>query len=114
MQQRGVVHPDMVGVVVAQNAVSIVFTKPAVNPGDGTVTPAVDLAAQIVRIAYDNSVAKAEGAAGTAPVLNAQVYAETGVDIAEGYTFLHAGNRFRVSDIVPVAGGIHAYCMAIG
>lgn len=112
--RRDLVHPSMLGEVIGQVEVSMVFTKPAINPGDGTVTPETNLAAQTIRIAYDNRVVVAEGVAGTAPKLNAQVYAVTGTDIAEGYTFTHANNRFRVTDIVPVAGGIHAYCLAIG
>lgn len=113
MRQSGIVHLDMFGAVVGQNAVSLVFTKPKVVTKT-TTTPETQLAPQTVRIAYDNRVTAVQGQTGVAPVLNANVYAESGVDIAEGYTFTHAGNRFRVSDVVPVAGGIVAKCQAIG
>lgn len=112
--RRDLVHPDRQAAIIAQNEVALVLTKPKATNGDGTVTGPTTLAAQTVRISYDSRVVVVEGAAGKAPVLNAQLYAVAGTDIAEGYTFTHEGNRFRVTDVVPVAGGIHAFCMAIG
>lgn len=113
MRQSGIVHLDMMGRVVGQNAVAIVFTKPGGTTKTGT-TPDTQLAPQIVRIAYDNRAMSIQGAAGEAPVLNADVYAETGADIDEGYTFTHAGNSFRVVDVIPVASGVVAKCKALG
>lgn len=114
MRQSGIVHVDMMGQVVGQNAVAIVFTKPKVTLKDSASTPEMQLAPQIVRIAYDNRAVAVQGQAGSAPILNADVYAEVGSDIDEGYTFSHAGNKFRVTDVVPVAGALVAKCQAIG
>ena len=117
MRQSGIVHVDMMGAVVGQNAVAIVFTKPGTLSKDtppGTKPVDTVLAPQIVRISYDNRVGSVQGAAGSAPILNADVYAEAGADIDEGYTFSHAGNSFRVVDVIPVASGVVAKCQAIG
>lgn len=106
---------------IQRKPVSLVFTKPKVTLKTGPGTETV-LAAQTVRISYNNPVALVEGEAGTAPKMGAIVYGVKGhpsedvpdTDIDEGYTFAHEGNTFRVSDVIPVPGGLQAVCIAIG
>jgi hypothetical protein len=109
MRPLEIIHPDLLSVVVAQNTTSIVFTVPAVTTKSGG-TAQHDLAAQTVRVSYDTRAFALAGEAGTAPLLRAIVYADDAVDIAEGYRFTHAGNRLRVTDVIPTGGGIQAYC----
>lgn len=107
------------GLRVAWEPASIVFTKPAVITKTGT-TPASDLDAQSVRITYDVKAIIEQGTAGLAPVLMAVV---DGVkdhptlddtDMAEGYTFTHNGDRFRITDTILIPGGIRGIARAMG
>ena len=62
------------------------------------------------------------GEGGTSPAISAIVYGVKGhpsedvpdSDIDEGYEFLIDGNLFRVTDIIPVPGGIQAVCKGVG
>jgi hypothetical protein len=104
---------------ILRKPVSIVFTTPRIVSKTGT-TAAAALEAQTVRIAYNNPVKLIEGESGTAPQVGAVVYGVVGhpsaedTDIGEGYTFEHEGNRFRISDVIPVPGGLQAICVALG
>ncbi len=109
MNQLGIVHPDLLNQVVAQNSASVVFTVPAVTTKTGSIA-AHDLAAQTVRVSYDTRAIVANGEAGKAPLLKAIVYADDGVMLAEGYRFTHQGNHLRVTDVIPTPRGIQAYC----
>lgn len=106
---------------ILRKPASIAFTKPKVTLKTGATTDTL-LAAQTVRIAYNNPVTLIEGESGTAPQVGAIVYGVQGhpdesvedTDMAEGYTFTHEGNRFRISDVIPVPGGLQAICIALG
>ncbi len=95
---------------------SIVFTKPRVVAADGTVTPETQLAAQTVRVVSDNRATLVEGVAGAAPQRHVVVYgvkdhpdpAIVDSDIQEGYAFVLDGDTYRVTDTIPVPGGIQA------
>lgn len=102
---------------------SVVITGRAkVIQKDGSSSGGGPLSAQTVRVAYDNRPTIAEGQAGVAPILQAVVYGVKGhpdpaiadTDIQEGDEFEHEENRFRVTDIIPVPGGVQAVCKAIG
>lgn len=112
--RRDTIHPDLAGVVVVQNAASIVFTVPASNDGLGTVTPESDLAAQSVRVAYDMRAIVERSSEGDAPALTGTVYAATGANIATGYEFTHSGNHLRITDVIPVPNGIQAKFTGVG
>lgn len=97
----------------------IVFTKPAVVTKTGT-TPATALDPQAVRITYDIRAMIEQGTAGLAPVLMAVV---DGVrdhptlddtDMAEGYVFTFHGDRFRITDVILIPGGIRGIARAMG
>ena len=95
---------------------SVAFTKPRVVAGDGTVTPETQLPAQIVRIVSDSRATLVEGVAGAAPQRHVVIYgikdhpdediADT--DIQEGYTFVLDNDLYRVTDTIPVPGGVQA------
>lgn len=102
------------------DAVAIVFTVPKVVEKDGTVTPAYDLAAQTVRVRYEIRAMIEQGAAGTAPVLYAIVDGvryhpdEPDTVMEEGYTFTLDGNRFRITDVILIPGGIRGIARVMG
>lgn len=94
---------------------TMTFTRPKVVHKDGTVTPPVTIS-QIVRVEYDNRPTIAQGVAGVAPILQAVIYGVVGhpdesiadTDIDEGYEFDWDGNHFRITDVIPVPGGVQA------
>lgn len=99
---------------------SIAFTVPRVVNADGTVTAAHELDAQTVRVRYETRALIEAGTAGAAPVLYAIV---DGVrdhptledtDMEEGYTFIHNGDRFRITDVILIPGGIRGIARAMG
>lgn len=104
---------------IQDKSTSVVFTKPKIVTKTGT-TPAVELPAQTVRVEYVSRASLVEGVAGAAPQLHAVVFGVKGhptvadSDIAEGYEFTHEGNRFRVTDVLPVQGGVQAIAVAVG
>lgn len=107
------------GLRVQWDEASIVFTKPKVVTKTGT-TPESDLDPQDVRITYDVKAILEQGTAGLAPVLMAVV---DGVrdhptledtDMEEGYTFVYRGDRFRISDIFLIPGGVRGIARAMG
>lgn len=108
---------------IQRDPVSVVFTKPRVVSGDGTVTPAVALAAQTVRVAPDNRATPVEGVAGAAPQRHVLIYGVRGhpdeaiadLDVQEGYTFEDAdGTHYRVLKPILVPGGVQAQARATG
>lgn len=113
MQQRGVIHPDLMDKIVGQQTTSVVFTVPAVVTAT-TSTAEHDLPAQNVRVVYDPRTVPMLGAAGVAPKLSGIVYADPAADIAEGYRFTHQSNHLRVTEVIPAENGIHAYFEGIG
>ena len=91
---------------------SVVFTKPRVVGGDGTVTPETALAAQVVRINSDNRASAVQGIAGLVPKRIVMIYGVVSHptapanDIQEGYTFTYEGDRYRVGDPIPGTKGV--------
>lgn len=102
---------ERIWVKIQRNPTSVIFTKPRVVSGTGTVTPETQLASQTVRIASDNRASVVEGVAGAAPKRNAIVFGIrdhatlTDTDMAEGYTFDHEGDHYRCTDVILVPGG---------
>lgn len=95
---------------------SIAFTTPRQVAADGTVTPETQLPAQIVRVVSDSRATLVEGVAGAAPQRHVVVYgvkdhpdpAVADNDIEEGYRFQWDGDTYRVTDTIPVPGGVQA------
>ena len=89
---------------------SVTFRKP-----DGTV-----LAAQTVRLEYDNRVSESESPAGQTPVRKLIIFGVkdhatvTDTDVAEGYRFNYLNDAYRVVDTISTLGEIQAVCEAVG
>lgn len=105
---------------IQRKAVSVVFTKPGINLKTGS-SPAVELAAQTVKISSDSRASVIGGNAGVAPKRAVIVYGIVGhptepdSDIKIGYTFPYAGESYRVVDIIPgTPGEIQAQATTLG
>lgn len=86
---------------------SVIFTKPRVVNGDGSVTPETALPAQVVRVNASNTARVIGGEAGLNPKRAVMVYGIAGVnDIDEGYTFLIDGELYRVEHVIPGTPGV--------
>ena len=89
---------------------SVAFKKP-----DGTV-----LAAQTVRLEYDNRASESEAVSGRTPVRKLIIFGVrdhttvTDTDVAEGYRFVLSGDEYRVVDTIETLGEIQAVCEATG
>lgn len=89
---------------------SVTFRQP-----DGT-----DLAAQTVRLEYDDSVSESESPAGQGAVRKLVIFgirnhatlADT--DVAEGYRFNYLDDAYRVVDVIYTIGEVQAICEAVG
>lgn len=100
---------------------SVVFTVPKVVNADGTVTAAYTLDAQTVRVRYEIRALIEQGTAGLAPVMYAIVDGvrdhptEPDTIMDEGYTFvLNDDDRFRITDVILIPGGIRGIARAMG
>lgn len=101
---------------ILRKPISVVFTRPRVVAADGTVTPETVLPAQTVRVVSDSRATLVAGVAGAVPQRHVVIYGvvghpDSGVldsDIAEGYTFVLDDDRYRVTDTIPVPGGVQA------
>ncbi len=84
--------------------------------------PKASLAAQTVRVEYDDSTSanEAEGAAGVSSVQRATVFgirghdSEADTDIAKDDQFVYDGLKFRVVSIIRQTGEIQAKCEVMG
>lgn len=98
--------------LILDKPASIVFTKPRVVNGDGTVTPEEVLPAQTVRCNPDNRSTVIGGAAGLNPQRTMIVYGVTAHptaasnDIAEGYVFQLDGESWRIVHVIPETPGV--------
>ncbi len=78
------------------------------------------LAAQTVRIEYDNRASESQSDAGKAPVRKLTIYGVVNhnliddTDIDEGYRFVYEGDEYRVVDTITTLGEIQATCEATG
>ncbi len=98
---------------------TVTFTKPKSVSKIGT-TPATELAAQVVRIEFDNRSTAIEGAAGVAPSLKLIVYgiqhhpSLEPTDMEEGYTFVMDGDSYRCVDVLSLPGERQGVWEAMG
>lgn len=111
-----------VWIKIQRNPSSVIFTKPRVVAGDGTVTAATPLDAQTVRVVADNRATPVEGVAGAAPTRAVMIYGvrdhpdETVIDtdLAVGYTARIDDKEYRVTQTWLVPGGIQAQARLVG
>lgn len=105
--------------IIVDKEVDIEFVKPKEVTKSGTI-PEMVLPPQTVRIEYDSRATTVAGVAGTAPIMRATIFGVRGhpdlddTDIAEGYTFQYEGDHFRITDVIPVIGGVQAYAVVNG
>lgn len=89
---------------------SVAFKKP-----DGTV-----LAAQTVRLEYDNIVSQSEDASGQTAVRKLTIFGVrdhstvTDTDVKEGYRFVYQSDEYRCVDTILTIGEIQAIFEAVG
>ena len=90
--------------------VSVAFKKP-----DGTV-----LAAQTVRLEYDNVATQSEDVSGETAVRKLTIFGVrdhstvTDTDIGEGYRFIYQNDEYRCVDVITTIGEIQAIFEAKG
>lgn len=78
------------------------------------------LAAQTVRIEYDNSVSQSEAASGRTAVRKVNIFGVWGhdsitdTDMKEGYRFILNNDQYRIVDIILTIGEIQAIAEAVG
>lgn len=107
--------------LILRKPASVIFTKPQVTLKSG-ITPPTALAAQTVRVVSDNRASTVEGESGAAPTRAVIIYGVKGhplesvvdTDINEGYTCLIDGDRYRVTEIILVPGGVQALARVWG
>jgi hypothetical protein len=98
----------------------VVFTRPRVVQGDGTVTPEANLAAQTVRVESDNRATVVIGDAGTAPTRKLVVYGIQdhptlpATDMEEGYRFYHDNDQYVCIDVLSLPGERQGIFQAVG
>ena len=104
---------------ISDKPTSVVFTVPGSVAADGTVTPAADLAAQTVRLETDDRATMLLGDAGAAPVMQLIIFGIRGhatlpdTNMVEGYRFRHAGDNYRIDDIILTIGEIQGVAVAV-
>lgn len=84
----------------------VVFTRPRVVQGDGTVIPEATLPPQQMRVTLDSRATVVGDSAGIAPKHALVVFAVDGADADEGYTFEHDSETYRVSKVLRIPGGL--------
>lgn len=90
--------------------VSVAFKLP-----NGTV-----LAAQTVRIEYDNSASQSEAPSGQTAVRKLIVFGVRGhstitdTNVGEGYRFVYQNGEYRVMDVITTIGEIQAIAEVVG
>lgn len=102
---------------------SVVFTKPRTVDGvTGAVTAATPLAAQTVRVVADNRASLMEAAAGATPTRTVMIFgvkdhpdaSVLDTNIAVGYEASIDNQKYRVTQIWLVPGGVQAQARMIG
>lgn len=80
----------------------------------------VDIAAQTVRLEYDDAASLSESAAGVAPVRKLVIFGVKGhptvadTVIGEGYTFVYQSDEYKVIDIIYTIGEVQGIAEAVG
>ena len=99
----------------AWNRINDKPTSVAFKKRDGTV-----LAAQTVRLEWDNTVSESQDASGQTAVRRLIVFGVkdhstiTDTEVATGYRFVFNNEEYRVVDTIPTIGEIQAICEEAG
>lgn len=98
----------------------VVFLRPRIVLGDGSVTPESALPVQTVRIESDNRASVTAGEAGSAPTRKVIVYgiqdhpSQPDTDMEEGYTFSLENDLYRCIDVLSLPGERQGIFEAVG
>jgi hypothetical protein len=105
---------ELTAFVISWRPVTVTFSTPRKVAKNGTVTPESTLSPQTIRIDGDSRANLVRADAGAAPVWQAEITAMPDADIDEGYTFVHAGNHYRITEVWHEAGRIRAIALVNG